>query len=178
MIIMLFGLGLWFILIAIAIYQIGRLIFERKRKFKRLAYVFLILALIFFSFLDPLGAIDWEKYEGDNLLVAERETTANCRNILKLKKENEFKYINRCFGVDFYLGKYIIKNDTIFLEFNKDFEFMDKKSIAILKYSLRDSTNYSLLDIQQNGANKRNILMKIKEIKLNSILNKKQPRYN
>ncbi len=81
----------------------------------------------------PRGMINWENYEGENLLVAEKEGTADCRTIIKLKSEHKFKYINKCFGVEFYLGSYELRNDTIYLELKKEVPFMDKRTYAILK---------------------------------------------
>jgi hypothetical protein len=61
-----------------------------------------------------LGLVDFDKLEGDELLVAEREGSANCMTVLKLKDDLSFRERNVCFGVTETTGTFHIQNDTIF----------------------------------------------------------------
>ena len=120
-----------------------------------------------------MGMINWEKYEGQNILVAEREGTANCRTIIKLKENNKLKYISRCFGVDFHLGTYELRKDTLYFELEKNVGYMDKYSYATLLKSKTDTTKYRRMILHKNFEDKRSLSFSIKEIKMNKLLNKK-----
>jgi hypothetical protein len=74
----------------------------------------IILALIFSS---PRGLIDFDKFEGKDIFIAEGEGAASCRTTFKLKENNKFIERTVCFGITETRGKYIQKGDTIF--FNK-----------------------------------------------------------
>ena len=65
-------------------------------------------------FLRPNGIVNFEKLEGDNLFIAQREGAANCMTTFKIKSNNKFKERNVCFGVSEVKGNYEIRNDTIF----------------------------------------------------------------
>lgn len=165
-------------MLCIAIYQIVKLALEKPKYYQRLLYVCVILVLSFLSLAEPMGLIDWEKYEGDNLLVAEREGTANCRTILKLKADNKFKYISRCFGVDFHLGTYRFKNDTLHFQLKKDLGYMDKLSFATLVKSEKDSSKYNRLILHENYESNRKLSYRITEIKSEKLRNEEKPRDN
>jgi len=172
-VVLLIGLCLWFILLGIAIYQLIKLAVEKIKNYQRLLFVSIILILGFLSYTEPMGMINWEKYEGQNILVAEREGTANCRTIIKLKENNKLKYISRCFGVDFHLGTYELRKDTLYFELEKNVGYMDKYSYATLLKSKTDTTKYKRMILHKNFEDKRSLSFSIKEIKMNKLLNKK-----
>ena len=62
----------------------------------------------------PGGIINFNKSEGEDLFIAQREGTANCATTFKLKQNNKFVERKVCFGVNEIRGNYEIKNDTIF----------------------------------------------------------------
>jgi hypothetical protein len=62
---------LWITLIIIGLSQGLKIIKEDKIDKNK--------CLITNSSMNPQGFINWEKYEGENIFVAEREGTANCR---------------------------------------------------------------------------------------------------
>ena len=144
-VVFLFGLGLWFVILGMALYQIIKLLFEEPKHYQRLLYACIMLILNILSLAKPSGLIDWEKYEGENLLVAEREGTAHCTSIIKLKHNNKFKFVNRCFGVDFHWGSYYVSNDTIHLQLKSNVGYIDKEGYATLLKSQNDSTKYSVI---------------------------------
>jgi hypothetical protein len=85
--------------------------FKNKRRVIIVGVMAITLSLIFFW---PIGVINFEKFEGDNLLIAEREGAANCHTSLKLKANKQFVEKNICFGVSEVRGNYSIKGDSIF----------------------------------------------------------------
>ena len=169
--VLLIGLSLWIVILGIALYQIIKLALEKSKYYQRLIYVAVIFILNFISLAKPMGLIDWEKYEGENLLIADREGTANCRTILKLKPKNKFKYISRCFGVDFHMGTYKFANDTLHLQLKRDVDYMDESSFATLVKSENDSTKYIRLILHENYESKRKLSYLIREIEIEKLLN-------
>jgi len=172
------GIGLWFIILGIALYQIIKLAFEKPKHYQRLIFIGVIIILNFLSLAEPIGLIDWEKYESQNILVADREGTANCRTILKLKADNKLKYISRCFGVDFHLGTYRFKNDTLHFQLKRDLGYMDKLSFATLVKSEKDSSKYNRLILHENYESKRKLSYRIREIEIEKLRNEEKPRDN
>lgn len=65
-------------------------------------------------FLKPNGIINFDKLEGEDLFIAQREGGGNCTIIFKIKPNNKFKERSVCFGVKEVRGNYEIRNDTIF----------------------------------------------------------------
>lgn len=72
-----------------------------------------ILALTFYK---PFGIIDFSKFEGADLLVAEREGSANSNTTLKLKEDFTFKERDINFGINEIKGNYHLQNDTIYFD--------------------------------------------------------------
>jgi hypothetical protein len=167
------GISLWFALIGIAILQLIILIFEKPKIYQRLIFVSAILFLNLFSLTKPKGLVNWEKYEGENLLVAERIGTAKCRTKIKLKDGNKFKFENHCFGIDFQFGTYILKGDTLFFALDEVNNFMDKSSFAILLRGEKDTSKYYQLLLFENHEKTRSLNFEISEIKMNKISNQK-----
>ncbi len=105
-----FGLGL------ALIRQIYILIREKFRDKTQLINIGLLTIVLTLTFLKPWGLIDFEKLEGNNVLVAEREGSANCMTTLKLKDDFTFSERSVCFGVTEITGEYHIQNDTIYFD--------------------------------------------------------------
>jgi hypothetical protein len=63
----------------------------------------------------PGGLINYDKWEGTDWLVAQREGAANCMTTFRLKTNSKFTEESVCFGVDRKKGTYEIRNDTIYL---------------------------------------------------------------
>ncbi|MDI3319267.1 hypothetical protein [Pinibacter soli] len=84
-----------------------------KKSFFIIGLITIVLALTFFK---PFGLINFDRLEGDNVLLAEREGAANCMTTFKLKDDFTFKEQNVCFGVTEVSGKYHLQNDTIYFD--------------------------------------------------------------
>lgn len=97
-----------------------------KEKFKnksRIVTIGIIAIILILIFLKPNGLINFDKYNGVDLLVAQREGAANCMTTMTLKENMTFKENNVCFGVTEIKGNYELKNDTIFfknIEYGRD----------------------------------------------------------
>ncbi len=166
---MLIGLFLWFVLFCILLYQFIILTIENPKHYQRLNYIGLIFLINLISLAKPTGLIDWEKFEGENLMVAEMEGTANCRVIIKLRENNIFKYSKSCFGIDFHFGTYKLSNDSIYFELKNNVGYMDTLSYATLLKSGTDSTKLQQMNLYRNFEDKRSVTFRIKEIKMNKL---------
>ncbi len=109
-------LGLTFSLFS-QIYFIVKENFTNKFRLLTTGILTIVLTLTFFK---PFGFIDFERFEGEDILVIQREGVANCMTTLKLKEDFTFKEINVCFGISEVTGNYRIENDTIYFKTKKD----------------------------------------------------------
>jgi hypothetical protein len=148
--VILFGSILWIVLFMIAIFQLFKYFTEKDRDKQRLLVAIFIFCLNCIVVVKPQGLINWEKWEGENILVAEMEGTANCHTIIKLRPKNVFKYTSICFGMDFYMGTYKLSNDTLYLELEKDAPYIDRKSFAVFEKLKKGEDQYKHLCIYQN----------------------------
>ena len=87
--------------------------FAEKRSFLTIGLLIIVLSLTFYK---PFGLIDFERLEGGDTLVAEREGAANCMTTCKLKDDYTFREKNVCFGVSETKGNFHLQNDTIFFD--------------------------------------------------------------
>jgi hypothetical protein len=87
--------------------------FANKQRLLTVCLMIIILGLIVYR---PLGLIDFDKLEGENLLVANSEGAANCMTTLKLKDDFTFREKTVCFGVEEIKGTYRLQNDTIYFD--------------------------------------------------------------
>ncbi|WP_423130153.1 hypothetical protein [Gaoshiqia sp. Z1-71] len=98
--------------------------FAFREKFiekQRLVIIGTLLGVLTVTLLKPNGLINFDKLQGKDLLVAEREGAANCMTTLKLKENNKFTERIVCFGVTELKGNYELKGDTIFFKYNGKF---------------------------------------------------------
>ncbi|GAB5399266.1 MAG: hypothetical protein Aureis2KO_08510 [Aureisphaera sp.] len=98
----------------ICLFQIGKGIIEKFSNRSRNWTIGIMAICLGLILLKPRGIINFDKLEGDDLFVAQREGVANCMTTFKLKPNNKFKERSVCFGVSVVRGKYEIRNDTIF----------------------------------------------------------------
>ena len=133
---------IFIVLLILSIRQIFLLIREKFNNKKRLfliSFMIVILALVLYK---PGGIIDFDKLEGNNILIAKGEGAANCITTLKLKDNGKFLERTGCFGVFDIKGKYTIKNDTIFfneINFNRYKDAYYK--FAIIRYEDYENKN-------------------------------------
>lgn len=96
--------------------QVYFLVKEKLTDKTRLINIGLLTIVLTLTFLRPFGLIDFDKLEGENVLVAEREGVANCMTTLKLKDDFTFSERSVCFGVTEIKGNYHLQNDTIYFD--------------------------------------------------------------
>lgn len=102
--------------LVLTVLLIGQLLFSISEKFtdkQRLLVIILLATVLSLTILNPNGLINFEKLEGKDLLIAQREGSANCMITFKLKENNKFLERSVCFGVTEVRGDYSLKGDTI-----------------------------------------------------------------
>jgi len=87
--------------------------FVDKQRFLKVGLLTIVLVLTFYK---PYGLIEFDILEGDDLLIAEREGSANCLTTLKLKDDYTFRERIGCFGVSEIKGTFRVANDTIYFD--------------------------------------------------------------
>ncbi|MCZ8217659.1 MAG: hypothetical protein O9262_15550, partial [Cyclobacteriaceae bacterium] len=73
----------------------------------------LLVTVLTLTILNPNGLINFDKLEGKDLFIAQREGSANCMITFKLKDNNKFLERSVCFGVTEVRGDYKLIGDTI-----------------------------------------------------------------
>jgi hypothetical protein len=107
-------IGAYFILAGLLIAQ---LLFATRERFSnrpRLLTIVLLTTVLTLTLLKPAGLINFEKLEGKDLLVAQREGAANCMTTFKLKENNKFTERSVCFGTTEVKGNFKQIGDTLF----------------------------------------------------------------
>jgi hypothetical protein len=119
----LFAIPVLILLIAVyvglAVALLPQLYFSFKEKFRkkeRLLTIALLATVLGLTYYRPFGLIDFERFEGNDVLVAEREGSANCMTTLKLKDDFTFKERTVCFGMTELKGTFRIVQDTIYFD--------------------------------------------------------------
>ncbi len=95
------------------IYLLGKEKFKQTNRFILIGLLTTVLLLIYFK---PLGIVDFDKSEGTDILIAEREGAANCLTTLKFKDDYTFRERIGCFGISEIKGTFRVVNDTIYFE--------------------------------------------------------------
>jgi hypothetical protein len=96
--------------------QFYLLIKEKFKQKNRLAVFGLLITVLLLTYFKPLGLVDFENLEGNDVLVAERESAANCLTTVKLKNDFTFRERIGCFGTSEINGTFRIVKDTIYFD--------------------------------------------------------------
>ena len=155
-----------FIINLIGIYQIFKFVSEVHKVKFRLVNIILIVAVSILSYFNPLGLIDFKKFEGKNILYAMREGVANCTTSIRLKERNRFKKTSICFGTDHFWGDYEIKGDTIKFYYDNISEENKRDDYAIMQI-INDTADkrFGLIHYHSEGLREEGIPMIIRELK-------------
>jgi hypothetical protein len=105
--------------LGLAIALLRQIYFSVKEKFKqkqRFILIGLLTIVLLLTYFKPLGIVDFDKFEGNDVLIAEREGAANCLTTLKLKDDYTFRERIGCFGVSEIKGTFRVVNDTIYFD--------------------------------------------------------------
>lgn len=114
---------LWLVISIKLIFELWQATQERFQSRQRLLSIGIMSFVVISTFLYPKGLIDFNKLEGKDLVIAQREAGGNCQIELQLKENAKFIERVYCFGITEYRGRYEIKGDTVF--------FKDKKGQPI-----------------------------------------------
>jgi len=107
---------------------------ERFQNRARIYTVLLIGLLLGLIIAKPRGLIDFEKFEGKEILTAWTEGVDGCGEGLILKGNKVFYLESFCFGFeDKMRGTYFVKGDTIKLKFSTLKGFTKKYKYGIYK---------------------------------------------
>lgn len=121
MFVMLTSLILIVTFLVLTVLLFRQIYFSIKEKFidkQRLFVIgFLTLTLVLPIFF-PGGLVNFEKFESESILIAQREGAANCLTTLKLKANKKFNERTICFGITEITGTYNLKGDTIFFDYD------------------------------------------------------------
>lgn len=162
----LLGLFLWLSLLLTAIGQMIILLLEQRKHYRRLFFITIIIFANSISFINPQGIVDWESYEGENLLVAKREGTVGCQEIIKLRRGNRFKYSNICFGTQFLQGNYQLKEDTLWLEPDGNSKLMNRNAYGVFENNRNDKNRYDQLCFFRNEKERKCLSFSVREDRL------------
>lgn len=167
----LLALALVFIILFVSLIRQISLSIKERAVNKHRIYLIILLALVLtLAIFKPYGLINFEKWESNSLLIAQREGAANCLTTLKLKENRKFSERNLCFGVSETTGTYRIKKDTIYFENvklgrgeDKYYEFaiikrskINDKHLELIRYKNHQDTAGTWLTILKNELPKAN----------------------
>lgn len=144
-------LGLFFLIVVVIAFVIYFLLFievirqlyisirDKFREKRRNILLLFMLSCLALIAIKPKGLINFENLlEGEDKIFAQAEGVASCTTTLKLKTDENFIYESVCFGIDRIKGKYTIKNDTVYFNSRKNFEYrygiIDKNKTMIELY--------------------------------------------
>jgi len=108
-----------------------------KEKFidkQRLIVIAILTLTLVIPVFFPAGLINFEKFESESILIAQREGAANYLTTLKLKKNKKFNERTVCFGITEITGTYKLIGDTIFFDYDSPSRQQNKYyKFAIIK---------------------------------------------
>jgi len=168
-----------FTFIVLSILLLGQVIKGLKEKLSdktRNIKIGIITVMLVLIFLKPNSLINFDRLNGKDILIAQREGAANCMTTLKLKENMTFKERSVCFGVSEIKGTYELKNDTIFfknIEFGRnENEFYE---FAVIKPSKINNEMFDLVRFKSENDTIGHELLIVKN-ELNELKNKKPSR--
>jgi hypothetical protein len=131
----------WFILIGFALFlalilmnvfsliKLSKKSLKNSKCFPPLIYTLTIILSIIY----PSGVIDYEQFQSEIILSADREGVANCMTRLYFRKDNSIEEKQYCFGYYYKKGHYVRKQDIFFIYGLNDTTIFD---IAKLTYNV------------------------------------------
>lgn len=119
---------------------------ERLQNRPRVYLVSIMSLLLGLIFVKPSGIIDFEKFEGKEVLTAWSEGVDGCGEGIILKENEVFYMKSICFGAeDKMRGTYAIQNDTIKLKFSTLAGFTKQYEYGLFKLNDKKRRNEVLL---------------------------------
>lgn len=144
------GLALFFFRFVVRIYSSVYACFDRSYTNRQRVYVTCWSAFVLITaFVRPTGLIDFDRLEGENIIIAEYEGVANCTTTLKLKKNNKFVLKKICFGTSDVKGTYTQVNDTVFF---KDVKYFADEKEWFYDFALIERKEWMLYEKKYLGS--------------------------
>jgi len=156
-----FDMSIFFICVLIYLFIFFDLIFQIYKsikvkytdKVRNYLCIFYALVLII-VFIKPKGIIDFEELGSKIILTGFYEGAASCTTTLKLKENNTYRLNSICFGSDTKIGKYVMRNDSIFFDKKDDipysFGVIDDNSLDLYYKEYSEKDDYFNLMIIRN----------------------------
>jgi hypothetical protein len=147
------GLCIFYLILFFLLVQQLVLLTKKKFKEKQRIYISSTLAIVLISTaFFPSGIIDFEKFEGKDVLIAGWTGSAGCTTMLKFKENGKLYKRVTCFGIKTMNSGYYIKNDTIFFVNNSDSKLEDQYQFAIIgKSNLSWNNEQALFSYKTKG---------------------------
>jgi hypothetical protein len=170
-------LALTFLILAFVLLR--QIILSIREKFKnreRSIAIILLSCVLALAFFKPTGIINFEIFESENVLIAEREGAANCTTKIKIKKDYSFIVKDICFAISEVTGTYTYKNDTLFFDnYNKSRTGEEFYEFAVIKRDERISKK-KLLILYENKSDSIGNFLIVTENNLNNLISKNSNR--
>lgn len=158
----------FFILVVLLIRHLILTFYEGFKDKNRLILVVVMAIVLVLTLYKPSGLIDFEGFDGEDLLIAQYEGVANCTVTIKLKENFKFRERLVCFGVSVVEGKYYLQNDTLFLNEYNLFSYNDKLyKYAVFRPSAHHfDSKYTTLMVYRNFKDTLGVRMSVFKNKL------------
>lgn len=119
-------------LLIVLIIQIIKLLRKRPIVRSRILNICVLAIIIILTIVFPRGIIDFDKLEGQNLILARYEGPGNCTSFLEIKENDRFHHLSICLGVDEHKGSYIICSDTILFNYDNKSKMGTTKAYGLI----------------------------------------------
>lgn len=143
---------IFFILVGCLLYLLMRSLREKFSIRRRNITVGMLAVVLTLTIFFPKGFIDFERWEGRNVLVAEREGAANCSTTIKLKEDNKFSIKSICFGIEKESGNYKVSADTIYFNYTHYTKSDKLYAFGVLKKDGNTITPHPVIELFTSGS--------------------------
>lgn len=113
---MFFMLAAFSVLGVIWIYKFMKAARDNFRHRRRNVMLFIVGLVLLATLFKPFGLIDYENFDGTDVLVATENNRDGCNRSLKLKDNHTYVQVFTCFSISKDRGTYIQNGDTVFFK--------------------------------------------------------------
>ena len=157
---------LYLTLLAVLLFKLIRSITQKFKNRLDTVSIIIIATVFIFCYFFPLGLIRSSDLDPESYMIANREGVANCNTTIKLGIDKTFIERSVCFGVNRKTGTYVMRNDTVFLRFNKKSDNGASENFGVIEWSNEiEEGNYGYFNYFKSESNDKPIRLTITEIK-------------
>jgi hypothetical protein len=124
---------------------------ERFKNRNRSIITAVLMIVVAVAYFQPFGLLTPDRFEGKDLLIAQREGSANCTTVFKLKENNRFVEETVCFGIARIKGEYRLKDDTVYFH-NVEGSKESYYQFAVIQKSVASESGLGTLVRYKNAA--------------------------